>query len=104
LAHAVMRRYRSAKRVHLILDNYSIHSSKATRLALQRYEDRLVLHFLPPYYPDENAIKQLCRDLHANVTRNRRWRRMAGLVNEVFNLLTAAQPYPGAAPSLRSTY
>jgi len=104
LAHAVMRRYRGVRRVHLILDNYSIHSSKVTRSALQRYEDRLVLHFLPPFCPDENMIEQLWRDLHANVTRNHRWRRMSGLMNEVFSFLSAAQPYPGAAPSLRSTY
>lgn len=104
LAHAVMRRYRGARKVHLVLDNYSIHSSKVTRSALQRYEGRLVLHFLPPFCPDENVIERLWRDLHANVTRNHRWRRMSDLMNEVFNFLKAAQPYPGAAPSLRSTY
>jgi transposase len=104
LVHALMRRYRGARKVHLVLDNYSIHSSKLTRSALQRYAQRLVLHFLPPFCPDENEIEQLWRDLHANVTRNHPWRRMIDLMKEVFNFLKAAQPYPGNLPSLRSTY
>jgi transposase len=29
-----------------------------------------VLHFLPPYCPDDNRIERLWKDLHDNVTRN----------------------------------
>lgn len=101
LAHAVMRRYRGCRRVHIILDNYSIHKSRMTREALNIYGDRLQLHFLPPFCPDENPIEMLWRDLHANVTRNHACRKMAELMAEVRYYLRAADPYPGSLPALR---
>jgi DDE superfamily endonuclease/Winged helix-turn helix len=64
------RAHPSAAKVHLILDNYGIHTSKATRVFLERHP-RLRLHFLPPYCPDDNRIeREVCRELHANVTVN----------------------------------
>jgi transposase len=33
---------------------------------------RVVLHFLPPYCPDENRIERVWLQVHANVTRNHR--------------------------------
>jgi transposase len=47
----VGRDYPAAKRIHLILDNYRIHSSVQTKAALVRLQGRVVLHFLPPYCP-----------------------------------------------------
>jgi transposase len=77
------RDYPKAKRIHLILDNYRIHSSRQTELALERIGDRVQLHFLPPYCPDHNRIERVWRDLHANVTRNHECRNMKELMNEV---------------------
>lgn len=63
--------YPGAKRIHVILDNYSIHSSEQVRLSLAiKQGQRLQLHFLPPYCPDDNKIERVWQDLHANVTRN----------------------------------
>lgn len=63
--------YRHAKTIHVILDNYSIHSTEQVRLSLDTPEGkRLTLHFLPPYCPDHNRIERTWQDLHANVTRN----------------------------------
>lgn len=101
LVDAIARRYRRCKRIHLILDNYSIHTSKITRAAVQRHGGRVVLHFLPPFSPDENPIEGLWRDLHANVTRNHRCRSIEELMGEVNGYLKEAQPYPGNKPSLR---
>lgn len=75
--------YPKAKRIHLILDNYRIHSSLQTQAALARLNGRIVLHFLPPYCPDHNRIERIWRDLHANVTRNHRCRSMNELMKEV---------------------
>ncbi len=36
------------QRIHLIVDNYAIHSAQATRCALEALGHRVVLHFLPP--------------------------------------------------------
>ena len=79
----VGRDYPQAKRIHLILDNYRIHSSLQTQAALARLNGRVVLHFLPPYCPDHNRIERIWRDLHANVTRNHRCRNMKNLMKEV---------------------
>ena len=79
----VGRDYPKAKRIHLILDNYRIHSSLQTQAALARLNGRIVLHFLPPYCPDHNRIERVWRDLHANVTRNHQCRSMNERMKEV---------------------
>lgn len=101
LLDAVARRYPRAPRIHLIVDNYIIHKSKVTQAALRRHRDRIRLHFLPPFCPDENPIEGLWKDLHANVTRNHRCRTITELMKGVHRFLKAAAPYPGARPSLR---
>jgi len=76
------RDYPQATRIHLILDNYRIHSSLQSQAALSRLEGRVVLHFLPPYCPDHNRIERVWRDLHDNVTRNHQCRTMKELMAE----------------------
>ncbi len=44
--------------VHLILDNYMVHKSKAVREHLLK-TGRIILHFLPTYSPDLNPIEWL---------------------------------------------
>jgi len=73
-------RYPKANRIHLIVDNYCIHSAKLTQRHLEALDGRVVLHFLPPYCPDSNRIERVWQDLHANVTRNHRCRTMKGLL------------------------
>jgi transposase len=75
--------YPHAKKIHLILDNYRIHKSKRTELALLALNGRVELHFLPPYCPDHNKIERVWRDLHANVTRNHRCKNMDQLMRQV---------------------
>ena len=47
--------------VHVILDNYRIHSSQITQRALAAFDGRIRLHFLPPYCPELNLIEILWR-------------------------------------------
>ena len=75
-------RYRRARRVHLIVDNYGIHKARLTRKTLATFGGRLVLHFLPPYCPDANRIERVWQDLHANVTRNHRRKTMNRLLDD----------------------
>jgi len=75
--------------VHLVLDNYGIHDSKISRAAVAAYQGRIVLHFLPPYCPQENRIERVWLDLHANVTRNHRCKQMDELTRNVSNYLSA---------------
>ena len=75
--------YPWAHRIHIILDNYKIHSSQRTKMALGALADRVQLHFLPPYCPDHNRIERTWKDLHDNVTRNHTCRNMRELMQEV---------------------
>ena len=75
--------YPQAKRVHLVVDNYSIHKSRFTKLMLLSCDGKVCLHFQPPYCPDDNRIERVWLDLHANVTRNHQFATMDDLMKEV---------------------
>ena len=101
----LLRRLREAfpraKKLHLILDNYGIHSSRVVQRALaQEFKGRIVLHFLPPYSPQYNRIEHLWRELHANVTRNHRCKTLPELLRRVEAFLRAVSPFPGTKVSL----
>jgi len=100
LLRALLRCYRRARVLHLILDNYIIHCSKIVKAALAEWGGRLHLHFLPPYCPDHNRIEHLWLQLHANVTRNHRCRTINRLLVKVRRFLRNATPFPGSQPSL----
>ena len=68
---AKLRQYHPrARRIHLVLDNYGIHSSRRVQESLRQHGDLFQLHFLPPYSPDHNLIERVWREVHASVTRN----------------------------------
>jgi transposase len=62
--------YREAKVIHVILDNARLHTSQYTQRRIEGMGGRIVLHFLPPYCPNDNPIERVWHDLHENVTRN----------------------------------
>lgn len=81
LLWALHLRYPDAKKIHVILDNYSIHHTEQVMLSLATEAgQRIALHFLPPYCPDHNKIERAWQDLHANVTRNHRCSTMTELM------------------------
>lgn len=69
--------------IHLVLDNFRIHSSRAVAAAQLHWGKRVQLHFLPPYCPDHNRIERLWKDLHDNVTRNHQRRSLDELLTRV---------------------
>jgi len=87
LIDELLRRYRNKHVIHVVLDNFKIHSSKAVEAANHRWEERVQLHFLPPYCPDHNRIERLWKDLHDNVTRNHTYPTMDELLNNVTHYL-----------------
>jgi transposase len=87
LLYTLTKAYAKATVIHVILDNYSIHSSNIIGVALANFASRVRLHFLPPYSPDDNAIERVWKDLHANVTRNHNCATMTKLMAEVHNYL-----------------
>ena len=72
-----------AKAIHIVLDNFKIHSSKQVQAWMKENGQRIKLHFLPPYCPDHNRIERHWRDLHANVTRNHRCKTIEELISHV---------------------
>ena len=78
-----------ARVVHVVLDNYRVHKSRMAHAAVAELGGRVVLHFLPPYCPDDNRIERVWLDLHANVTRNHRCGDMDELMREVVAYLVA---------------
>lgn len=85
--HLVKRAPARARVIHLVLDNFRLHSSRAVQAARERWGDRVRFHFLPPYCPDHNRIERLWKDLHDNVTRNHTCRDMAQLMRYVNDYL-----------------
>lgn len=91
--------YRRARRLHLVLDNYSIHKAQVVQRCLSQLGGRIVLHFLPPYSPDDNPIERLWKQMHDHVTRNHRHRTIEALSDDVHRFLRHAQPFPGTKVS-----
>lgn len=88
LLRKLLRVYADRKVVHVILDNYSIHSSGQTRAFIAEHGEKLRLHFLPPYCPDDNRIERcVWRELHQNVTYNHRHNRIEALMADVVHFL-----------------
>jgi transposase len=74
--------------IHVVLDNFIIHSSSQTRLWLAEFGQKFRLHFLPPYCPDDNRIeRKLWREMHANVTVNHRCQTIQTLMAEAVHYL-----------------
>lgn len=86
LLRTLDRAYPAARRIHVVVDNYSIHRSRQTQLALTGLP-RIRLHFLPPCSPELNPIERVWLDLHAEVTRNHRCATIDELMVEVHHYL-----------------
>ena len=80
----LLKAYADKRVVHVVLDNYAIHASRQARAWLAEHGQRVRLHFLPPYCPDDNRIeRRVWRELHANVTRNHDCESIEQLMGEV---------------------
>lgn len=84
LLRRLLKAYPDKEVIHVVLDNYTIHSSKQTRLWLAEHGQKFRLEFLPPYCPDDNRIeRKVWREVHANVTVNHTCQTIEALMNEV---------------------
>jgi transposase len=75
--------YPKAKVIHVIADNYQIHTSELITWALKGAGGRIKLHRLPPYSPKYNKIERIWEDLHAQVTRNHTCKDIDSLMRRV---------------------
>jgi transposase len=84
----LLKIYPDATVIHVVLDNFRIHSSKQVQAWMKQNGERIRLHFLPPYCPDHNKIERKWRDLHAAVTRNHRSKTIEELMANVKDWLS----------------
>jgi transposase len=77
------RRLRGSRRIHVICDNASFHSSRLVRQYLEEWGHRIVLHHLPKYAPETNPIERVWWQLHETLTRNHRCRTIDELLADV---------------------
>jgi transposase len=90
LLEALLAAYPAAKKIHLVLDNFVIHSTNRVAKFLREDGARIRLHFLPPYCPNDNPIERFWRDLHAEVTRNHACGTLRQLVGNVHRFMRRA--------------
>jgi transposase len=88
------KRYRRARSITLIADNYVIHKSAMTECFL-RHHPKLRILFQPAYHPWVNKIELLWKKLHDTVTRNHRYATMAQLMDAVRSFMNQIAPFPG---------
>jgi transposase len=95
LLNAVDRAYpaRCWNRIYVVADNYKIHKATAVQHWLRQHP-RFQLLFLPTYCPRANPIERCFGDLHDQVTRHHRRKRMRDLVADVERHLKQNGPWP----------
>lgn len=99
LLEALVRTYRHARRLRLVVDNYIIHRSRMTLGWLQRHP-KVELLFQPAYHPWVNDIEKLWKKLHDTVTRNHHHGTLPQLMRAVTQFLNESQPFPGHPSAL----
>ena len=97
---ALRKRYRSAKTITLIVDNYIIHKSKKAQHWLEN-NPKYRLLFLPVYSPWHNKIELLWHSLHETVTRNHSCKSMNELMERVEHFMDTASPFPGSRHGIK---
>jgi transposase len=95
LLDALRSRYRRARRIILVLDNYIIHKTKPVAQWLAAHP-KFQLLFQPVYYPWVNEIERLWKAMHDTVTRNHRCNNLFELCQDIKRFFDAVQPFPGA--------
>jgi transposase len=95
LAHLddLRHRLRCYRRIHVICDNARFHDCWAVREYLEKWGDRIVLHFLPKYAPETNPIERVWWHLHETITRNHRFQTMDQLLDEVYEWIETEQAF-----------
>ena len=66
---SLSEKYPEAKKIHLILDQSGYNKSQRTREAASKY--KIILHYLPPYSPNLNAIERLWKLMNEKCRNNR---------------------------------
>lgn len=98
LAHRdeLRRRFRRYKVIHVICDKAAFHNPvrcRKVREYLEKWGQRIRLHFLPTYAPEANPIERVWWHLREEITRNHRCQDIDALVDLVFAWLSVGSHF-----------
>jgi len=91
-----LRRHSTGKRLHLVLDNFSIHFSAEVRRYLEPHPGVFEFHFLPTYSPWLNPMETVWREMKQAVCRNHYHGTLANLKRAVRRYFTRHAVHEGA--------
>lgn len=74
---------KATQKIFLIIDNYSVHKTKAVKQWVENNKDKIALFFLPTYSPELNPDELLNQDLKTNVVGKLRASNVEELRNNV---------------------
>ncbi|MEH4990399.1 IS630 family transposase [Enterobacter asburiae] len=92
-------KYRRAKTITLIVDNYIIHKSRET-LRWLKANPKFSVIYQPVYSPWVNHVERLWQALHETITRNHQCRSMWQLLKKVRHFMDTVSPFPGGKHGL----
>lgn len=75
------------RQIVLVLDNARVHKSHQVLTFVEKWQERLVLVYLPPYSPDLNPVERVWKDLRYRVTHNVFFKNLADLTQAVSDYL-----------------
>ena len=85
-------RYRTMKKIHVIMDCAAYHRSEAVRDYLKEEHVKIHIHYLPAYRPNLNPFERLWHVMHQHVSHNRYHPTKQSFVDAVQRFLTSDLP------------
>jgi transposase len=99
----LISRYRDRK-IHLILDNAKYHKGPAVRKWLEGKQDRIELHYLPPYSPKLNAAEYVWKETRRKTTHNRFFNTLSEFKERLFRRFNRFQGNPASLRSVLASF
>ncbi len=99
----LLSRYKD-KKIHLILDNAKYHKGPDVRKWLEGKEDRIELHYLPPYSPEFNATEYVWKETRRRTTHNRFFNTLSEFKGRLFRRFNRFQGNPASLRSVLASF
>jgi transposase len=99
----LLSKYKGRK-IHLILDNAKYHKGPEVRKWLEGKEDRIELHYLPPYSPEFNATEYVWKETRRKTTHNRFFNTLSEFKERLFRRFNRFQGNPASLRSVLASF
>lgn len=99
----LISRYKDRK-IHLILDNAKYHKGPQVKEWLQDKQQRIELHYLPPYSPEFNAAEYVWKETRRKTTHNRFFKTLSEFKERLFRRFNRFQGNPASLRSVLASF